>query len=119
MRWRNVTNTFSERARHYNGKYLEICEVYDNIVEVSLFNAEEDSDELQENSDEIYFSFGIFYGIIYVEREKANALRQKIKKELVEEYIKNNKEPSRDFINSFAEKYEVCMPNDMFFNFDF
>ena len=49
MKWRNVTDTFAERERHYNGKYLEICEVYDEIIQVSLFCA-------PEGSYEIYFS---------------------------------------------------------------
>ena len=34
---RNVTNTFSEERRHYSNTYLEICEVYDEAVEVSVF----------------------------------------------------------------------------------
>lgn len=37
--WRNVTNTFSEERRHYSNTYLEICEVYDEAVEVSVFSA--------------------------------------------------------------------------------
>ena len=111
MSWKNVTDVFSESERHYNGKYLEICEVYDNLVEVNLFSSQDDLDE-------IYMSFGRFYGIVYVEREKAAALRDEIKKVLIEEY-KVNKEPSGEFINSFANKYKVCIPNDMFFDFKF
>ena len=37
--WRNVTNTFSEERRHYSNTYLEICEVYDEVVEVGVFSA--------------------------------------------------------------------------------
>ena len=37
--WRNVTNTFSEERRHYSNTYLEICEVYDEAVEVGVFSA--------------------------------------------------------------------------------
>ena len=29
MKWKDVTNNFSEEARHYNGKYLEIDYVLD------------------------------------------------------------------------------------------
>ena len=36
---RNVTNTFSEERRHYSNTYLEICEVYDEAVEVGVFSA--------------------------------------------------------------------------------
>jgi len=111
MRWKNVTDAFTERERHYNGKYLEICEVYGDKLEVSLFRA-------QEELDEIYMSFGLFYGIIYVEKEKATTLRQEIKKELVKEYH-DNREPSDDFINSFAEKYKVCLPSDIIINMEF
>ena len=38
--WKNVTNTFSEKRRHYRNTYLEICEVYDEAVEVSVFSSE-------------------------------------------------------------------------------
>ena len=110
MSWENVTDAFSEEERHYNGKYLEICEVYDKI-EVSLFSSQEDLYE-------IYLSFGRFYGIVYVEKEKAYALQNEIKKVIIEEYI-INKEPSGEFINSFANKYEICLPDDLFFNFSF
>ena len=110
MKWKNVTDTFTERERHYNGKYLEICEVYGDEIEVSLFSNPEDLYE-------IYMSFGIFYGITYVDKGKANILRQEIKMALVEEY-KANKEPSDDFINSFGEKYEVCLPPDVVFDLD-
>ena len=108
MKWKNVTDTFSEGERHYNGKYLEICEVYDEKIEVSLFSA-------PDGQYEIYFSFGIFYGIIYVDKEKATALRQEIKAAIIEEY-KANKEPTDGFIDSFAKKYEVCMPADTIIN---
>lgn len=114
-KWVNVTDSFSEKQRHYNNTYLEIDEVYDGVVEVSLFSS-------KERPYEIYFSFGIFYGIIYVDAEKADSKREEIKIELLNEYL-NNKEPSRKFINSFAKKHKVRMPNDIFFDasslFDF
>lgn len=37
---KNVTNTFSEKRRHCMNTYLEICEVYDEAVEVSVFSSE-------------------------------------------------------------------------------
>nr|WP_300836768.1 hypothetical protein [uncultured Acetatifactor sp.] len=60
--WVNVTDTFSESQRHYKNTYLEICEVFDEVVELRLFSSEEDPYE-------IYFSFGIMYGIVYVQRD--------------------------------------------------
>ena len=31
--WKNVTDSFSEEQRHYKNTYMEICEVYDEVVE--------------------------------------------------------------------------------------
>lgn len=107
-KWEDVTNTFSEKARHYKNTYLEIDEVYDEVVEVSLFSSKDDLYE-------IYVSYGIMYGIIYVEEEKAHAKREEIKTELAKEYDKH-KEPTDEFINSFCKKHKVCMPNDIFFD---
>lgn len=35
--WVDVTDTFSESRRHYRNTYLEICEVLNEEVEISLF----------------------------------------------------------------------------------
>lgn len=107
-KWEEVTDFFSEERRHYINKYLEIDEVYNEIVEVSLFSVENDLYE-------IYICFGKMYGIVYVEKDKAYALREEIKKVIAEEYDKNS-EPSGDFINEFCEKYGLCLPNDLFFD---
>ena len=71
--WKNVTNTFSEKRRHYMNTYLEICEVYDEAVEVSVFSSES-------QSYEIYVSYGRMYGIIYSNAEEAYAKLEEIKK---------------------------------------
>jgi len=105
--WVDVTESFSEKARHYKNLYMEINEVYD-ILEVSLFSC-------LEGPFEIYFSYDIFYGIIYVEAATAHEKRNEIKKELEMEYLKN-KQPTSDFINDFAKKYDVRMPADIFFD---
>lgn len=113
--WRDVTNHFSEDERHYKKTYLEIDEVYGETVEVSMFSSEE-------GSYEIYVSYGIMYGIIYVEPENANAKREEVKKELAQECDKH-KEPTDEFIDAFAEKHKLTLPNDIFFDssvfFDF
>lgn len=106
--WENVTESFSEDERHYKNTYLEINEVYDGIIEVSLFSSEE-------GPYEIYFSYGIMHGIIYVDAEKAYSKREEVKNELAQEYQKN-KEPTSEFINEFCEKHKVCLPNDIFFD---
>lgn len=106
--WENVTDFFSEEERHYNNTYMEINEVYDGLIEVSLFSS-------KEGPYEIYFSYGIFYGIIYVDGKKAVSKREDVKNELAQEY-QNHKEPTSEFINSFCEKHKVCMPHDIFFD---
>ena len=107
--WNNVTETFSDRQRHYKNMYLETCEVFDEILEVSLFSSIVDSYE-------IYFSYGIFHGIIYVEKENAIEKYETIKNELELEYSQH-KDPTTTFINEFAEKYRVGLPGDIFFDF--
>lgn len=108
--WMDVTNNFSEANRYYKNAYLEICEVLDEKVEVSLFSSAVDPYE-------IYFSFGILYGIVYTDKEHAAKLREQMKLDLEQEYIKNQ-EPSDEFISSFVKKYEVCMPSDVVFDED-
>ena len=108
--WVDVTDAFSESARHYKDLYMEINEVFDDVVEVSLFSCEE-------GPYEIYFSYDIFYGIIYVEAAKAYEKREEVKKELEKEYCKNTK-ATDTFINTFAKKHDVQMPNDILFDFD-
>ena len=110
MNWKNVTDTFTENQRYYKNTYMEICEVYDEVIEVSLFSSEEDLYE-------IYVSFGKMYGIVYADKEDAALKREAIKKELEQEYQKH-KEPTGEFINIFAEKYKLCLPNDLFFDMD-
>lgn len=76
----------------------------------------------QEGPYEIYLSYGCMYGIIYVEADEADAKREEVKKELAQEYEKH-KEPTDEFIDSFCEKHQVVLPNDIFFDasglFDF
>lgn len=107
-KWRDVTDTFSERQRHYKNTYLEIDEVYDETVEVSLFSS-------VEGPYELYISYGKMYGIIYVDPGDAKAKREEVKKELAAAYDKH-KEPTGEFINEFSRKHQVQLPNDIFFD---
>jgi len=109
--WNNVTGTFTDEQRQYKNMYLETCEVYDEILEVSLFSSIDESYE-------IYFSYGIFYGIIYVDKENAVEKYETVKNELELEY-RQHKDPTETFINEFAEKNRVSLPNDIFFDFHF
>lgn len=106
--WRSMTDTFSEERRHYSNTYLEICEVYDEAVEVSIFSADN-------NQYEIYVSYGIMYGIIYCSQEEAYEKFEEIKRVLEKDY-EENKEPSNQFINEFAKIHGLCLPNDIFFD---
>lgn len=106
--WRNVTNTFSEERRHYLNTYLEICEVYDEAVEVSVFSA-------VANPYEIYVSYGIMYGIIYCDKEEAYEKFEEIKQVLQKDY-EENKEPSDEFMRMFIDTYGLCLPNDVLFD---
>ena len=108
--WTDVTGSFSEGQRHYKNTYLEIDEVYNMEVEVSLFSAEE-------GLYEIYVSYGRMYGIVYVAPEKAYALRESIKEDLEKAYD-NSREPSSDYINWFVKKYDLQLPMDTLFDFN-
>ena len=108
--WMDVTDTFSESQRFYKNTYLEICEVMDEAVEISLFSCPDDLYE-------IYFSFGHIFGIVYAHEEEAVEKKEQMKADLEQEYLKNE-EPSSEFVNSFAKKYDVQLPNDVFFDSD-
>lgn len=106
--WKNVTEYFSEEERHYKDTYLEIDEVYDEKVEVSLFSS-------PDGLYELYVSYGIMHGIIYVEAEKADSKREEVKNELAQECQKH-KEPTNEFIDAFSEKHKLKLPIDIFFD---
>jgi len=76
---------------------------------VSLFSSTVDSYE-------IYFSYGKFYGIIYVEKENAVKKYETVKSELELEY-RQHKDPTVACINEFAKKNNVSLPSDIFFDF--
>lgn len=107
-KWINVTDAFSESQRHYKNTYLEISEVFDEVVEVSLFSSED-------SMYEIYFSFERMYGIVYANKNDANDKRERMKSELKQEYLRNKK-PSDEFVNSFVNKFDVRLPNDVLFS---
>ena len=113
MKWIDKTNEFTKRT--YKDKYLEICEVLDDKIEVNLYSCEDISNY------EIYVSYGVMYGIVYVHKNDAFELRDKIKKEIYDDYIKNGYSedmPSDEFINNFYNKYKITIPSDMFFDED-
>ena len=49
----------------------------------------------------------------------ANALRGKVSADAYKDYMENGYSkdmPSGDFINNFGEKYNICIPSDIFFD---
>lgn len=98
LNWVNQIEKFSLEERHYHDSILEICEVYDDELEVDLF--------IREDPDcwEIYVIFGFMTGIIKTSKDKEAALREEIKKAFVEEYSKN-KEPSEEFVDEFEKRF--------------
>ena len=110
MKWIDKTNTFEKRE--WKDKYLEICEVLDDKIEVNLYSCEDI------NNYEIYVSYGVMYGIVYAHKDKAIELREEIKKVIYDDYIKNGYSkdmPTDEFINEFHKKYNIQIPYDMFF----
>lgn len=117
MPWKEVTDSFSEKQRHYKDTYLEIDQVYfdkkgDPVSEVSIFSSET-------SPYEIYVSYGKMYGIVYTDEKHGYDLQKEIMAAIEEEYKKrNSKEPSGKFINEFGEKYHIEIPMDTFFDAD-
>lgn len=103
LKWKNVTDSFSERQRWWKGLYLEICEVSsdpDEKIECDLWS--------NENGDwEIFFTYGIMDGVSYASADKAEQQREQMKKDIEDEYSRHQNNPSRDFINEFGQKYNV------------
>ena len=111
MKWIDKTATFENRE--WKDKYLEICEVLDDKIEVNLYSC----DDI--NNYEIYVSYGIMYGIVYAHKNKAEKLREEIKDLIYNDYITNgyNEDmPSDEFISEFHKKYNIQIPNDIFFD---
>lgn len=97
--WVDVTQNFSEVQRHYKDSYLEIDEVLDNTIEVSLFSR-------TVGLYEIYVGFKIMTGIICVSEEQAYILREEIKETLEKEYEKERK-LTDEFMKEFCRKYDM------------
>ena len=51
---------------------------------------------------------------IVVEKKLIKNLRRL--KRFLRKITKKNKEPSNEFINTFAKTYGLCLPNDIFFD---
>lgn len=104
--WKNVTDSFTEPQRHWKGRYLELCEVTENEIELSLFSCP--------YADwDVYVSYGRMYGVSYTPSAAA-AHHNAMKAEIEAEYVKHGLKPSGEFINAFAEKYQLDIMNAIF-----
>ena len=111
MKWEDKTDCFDERQ--WKDKYLEICEVLDDQIEVNLYSR----DDI--NNYEIYVSYGVMYGIVYAHKDKAASLREEIKEVIYNDYLKNGYSkdmPTDEFIRDFDKKYNIQIPYDIFFD---
>ena len=111
MNWIDKTDDFE--TRDWKDKHLIQCEILDDKIEVNLYSCADI------NNYEIYVSYGIMYGIVYAHKDNAEALREEIKEVIYNDYITNGYSddmPSDDFIHKFSEKYNICIPNDIFFD---
>lgn len=107
LKWEDKTDQFTEDERHWNDRYLETCMVADDEIECNLYSC-------FDGDWEVYVNYGIMYGVSYVPEEKAEAQWKQMMKEIEEEYDKNGKEPSDEFINYFGEKYGLDIMNAYF-----
>ena len=118
MKWKNKIDTFTEKQRHWRGKYLETCEVLNEEHEVNIYSC----DDI--NNYEIYVNYGKMYGIIYVPQSKAQSLKEEIKQVLFDDYMSHNQYkgmdrddyPNSKFINDFQKRFGLDIPLDMFFD---
>ena len=111
MKWVDKTDTFENRD--WKDKRLVICEILDGKIEVNLYSC----DDI--NNYEIYVSYGVMYGIVYVHKDKAVELREEIKEFIYNDYIKNGYSedmPTDEFMNEFIERYNIQIPSDIFFD---
>ena len=71
MNWIDKTDDFE--TRDWKDKHLIKCEILNNKIEVNLYS------RADIKKYEIYVSYGIMYGIVYVHKDNAEALRDEIK----------------------------------------
>ena len=111
--WKEITDYFSEKRRHYNGKYMLVDYLLDDNIEVQLYKSEDDDDP--EMKYEIFFIAPHFYGSTYPDTEPYKIV-EAMKEDLYKESLK--KKPFSDkFIGMFCKKYSIEIPFDAFFNF--
>ena len=110
MEWKEITSYYSEIRRHYNGKYLEKSYLLDDVVEIQIYSA---YDEELDYTNEIFVTCKEFYGSTYPS-EKPYEVYEQMKKDLYEGRL--NGPYTKDFINKFVKKYDLCIAFDSYFS---
>lgn len=82
--WKDITNYFSEKQRHYNGKYLVVDYILDEEIEVQLYEVEE---EWFDYEYEIFVNSDPFYGSTYQDKDFYEMI-EATKKDIYEESFK-------------------------------
>lgn len=108
--WRDITNNYSEKSRHYNGKYLEKSLLLDEEMEIQLYKVIESGFDYDY---EIFVNHEKFYGSTYP--DDPYTTYEKMKDDLYNESFKKNRY-SKKFINEFIEKYKIGIASDSFFS---
>lgn len=108
--WRDITNNYSEKRRHYNGEYLEKSLLLDEETKIQLYKVIEDGFDYDY---EIFVNHEKFYGSTYPDNPY-EAFEQ-MKEDLYKESFKKNKY-SKKFINEFTTKYHIWISSDCFFS---
>lgn len=107
--WTDITDTFSEKSRHYNNTYLRQCIIANGeMVELTIF------EDVEGEADKIFAKYAQMYGVIHINREKTDETFDNAKRDIEEEISKNGDDPDEDFINDFAQKYELDIFNSYY-----
>ena len=111
--WKEVTNYFSEEARHYNGKYLLKSIVLEDVIELQLYEVLEGDFEADY---EIFIAAGKYYGSIYT--NEPYEIYDEIKQAIYKESFNKNKYQKR-FFKKLREKYGLGLYSDAFVSMEF
>lgn len=109
--WKIVSNNYSEEARAYKDKYLEIEEEFGIWFVVSVFR-------LKNDMYAIFVAYDKTSVVTYVDKENVYKIKEEIKKDLEENYKKYGK-VNDTFLSYFNKKYNMVeMPEDFFEEID-
>lgn len=108
LKWEIISTNYSDEARKFKNKYQEIVEEYGNEIIIGVYKLQYD----------MYAIFIDYYknisGVIYVPKEDVYKIKEEIKIELENNYVKSDN-GNKEFSKYFNEKYNVReIPEDFF-----